>query len=84
MPHSGFDILLHGNWELPGTGDTLDDDVGFLHTAFEKLGLGTGQQRLNNAVVPASSHDSDTEPTSIVVLWCRSFVMHVDGGRKVL
>lgn len=67
---------LDSNWKLPRARDRLDHNVGLLDTALEQLGLGSGQKRLNDGVVPAGVDDADAQATAVVVLRRRSLGMY--------
>lgn len=73
---------LDGNWQLPGAGDGLHDDVGLLHAAGEQLGLGPLQQRLDDGLVPPGVHDANAQGAAVMLLGCGGFDRH--GGTREL
>lgn len=63
---------MNGNGKLPGTGARLNDNVGLLDAALEKLGLGAGDERLDDGRVPAGVDDADAQAGAVVLLGSRT------------
>ncbi len=69
-------VPLRGNGKLPGPGTRLHDNVGLLDAALEKLGLGAGDERLDDGGVPAGVDDADAQAGAVVLLGGRALERH--------
>src|SRR4051794_2718405 len=67
-------VPLDSDWQLPRTRDRLYHNVRLLYTAFFELGLCTGEQGIDDGIVPARVNNANAKVAAIVELRGRAFV----------
>ena len=70
---------LNGNWEFPGAGNGLHNDVGLLHPAGEKLRFGSDNEGLNDGLIPSGVDNANTQGSPVVMLGGWSLYRHYWG-----
>lgn len=80
----GGGLPLDGDGELPRAWAGLDDNVGLLDAAGQQLLLGTGDEGLDDGLVPAGVDDGNAQAGALVVLGGRSLERHDLGGAVLL
>lgn len=61
-------VPLHSNGQFPRSRARLNNNVALLHTRLEKLGLGTGNKRLNDGRIPSGVDNGDAQRRAVVLL----------------